>query len=336
MKLKLLFLVLLFSTICQAQVDLRNDDRQDLYKEKKLTKFKNTETIFVLPENVSTEKCEALLNEYWTATPFKLVTYEDFNMFDYLQKDHSFVQLELLKIYRNNQLMTFINYMHFFVVENSTKLLSKLENTKPKKRNKKLKNWIHNYVVDYTKVDLYLKNEFNSLIYTSTDEELIYKFYTENVFHNLNEGFFKNYIQQLNESFSDNIDLGLHSGEYSGRLKDLASQKLYIPAYVAIKLNKFTRTADENVDYFTKVFDEYTFDTEIMTAEDISQKIINNDDFYYLRLVRTDHLHFDIVHSISGDIIYSYTAGLIRGNLTPKDINSLNKKIKKAVKKYNK
>lgn len=338
MKIKLLIILTILSNVCMAQVDLRNKDRESKFKDKELAKFKNTETIFILPQNLDEEYCKEILNQYWTVTPFKVVNYNEFNIFNYLQKDYSFVQVKSRKIYRQTnmgtQLMGFTCFLDFSLLENSTKLYDKLYKVETHKRNKKLSKWIDDYVSSFMTINFYLKNEYKQFVYTKSDEELIHSLYTENAFHDLNDGFFKNYIQRINETFIDNINLDLHSGEYTSDLKNLATQKLYIPSYVALKNNAFTRETNEDVKYFNKLFTPYTFEKEVMTVEDICQKIKNNEDFYYLRLVRSDTTFFEVVHSLTGEVVYSYQTNLIRVNLYDQDIKDLDKKIKKAVKKF--
>lgn len=337
MKIKLLVILTILSNICIAQVDLRNKDRESRFKAKELAKFKSTETIFILPQNLDEKYCSEILNQYWTVTPFKIINYEEFNMLDYLQKDYSFVQVKSREIYRQtnmgSQLMGFTCFLDFSILENAKKLSDKLNKVDASKRNKKLSKWIDDYVSSLLTTNLYLKNEYKRFVYTKNDEELIHSLYTENTFHNLNDGFFKNYIQRINESFLENINLNLHPGEYTSDLKNLATQKLYIPTYVALKNNAFTRETNEDVKYFNKVFNPYTFEKEVMSVEDICQKIKNNDDFYYLRFVRSDRTFFEVIHSLTGEVVYLHQTGVIRVNLSDQDIKDLNKKIKKAVKK---
>ena len=75
------------------------------------------------------------------------------------------------------------------------------------------------------------------------------------------------------------------------------------------------------------------FSKSIISDEELNNKILNNEELYYLRYVRMNAERFlQVVNSKTGEIIYrNYITGMSY-NIKSKDIKELNDKIKKASK----
>lgn len=77
----------------------------------------------------------------------------------------------------------------------------------------------------------------------------------------------------------------------------------------------------------------YNYKYEVISDEELNNKILNNEELYYLRYVRMNAERFlQVVNSKTGEIIYrNYITGMSY-NIKSKDIKELNDKIKKASK----
>lgn len=339
MKHQLITLFTLITLICSAQISVgpKPIGQQTYFKKGVLNKMKNTKTIFVLPEYLIDEEGEKILEENWTITPFKIVRHNDFNLINYLNRDHSFFNMELLVITRTSKSYTTVEhrpYFDFFMIENSKELLNKVNNVKQQKRERKLKKWLDDYKLNYARINLYIKNN-NRDVYANNNSTILNKFYTENLFHNTLPGFFKNNIQQINKALTENKPISFDLNEYTPELKELATTPLYIPSYVAINFDPLTMDSNEDPEYFNQLFSKYTFETKITTAESISDKIMNKENFYYFRYTRYMGRSIEIVNSLTGNVVYKSKYNILfHFNIQPKHIAHLDKKIKKAVKKY--
>jgi hypothetical protein len=159
--------------------------------------------------------------------------------------------------------------------------------------------------------------------------------YTGDVFFNYKLGFLKNYFQKINDLIKNEEVYWMYEDDYLPELKKLSNHKLYIPSYMTIKYNGWKRQDSEKNDKNVEdIFKKYDYQYEIISDEDLNNKILNNQELYYLRYVRMNAERFlQVVNSKTGEIIYrNYITGLSY-KIKSKHIKDLNKKIIKASKK---
>ena len=162
-------------------------------------------------------------------------------------------------------------------------------------------------------------------------EKVINMLYNKDVFFNYKKGYLKNYFQKLNTLIDDEQTYWMYEEDYTPELKQLQTKKLYIPSYLTVKYNGFTIEDMPNTNaYIDELFNKYTFDYEVISDEELNDKIMQNEELYYLRYVRMNNERFiQIVNSKNGEIVYrNYLTGLSY-NIKSKNIKQINDKIKK-------
>ncbi|MFL0124072.1 hypothetical protein V2590_05235, partial [Tenacibaculum maritimum] len=105
--------------------------------------------------------------------------------------------------------------------------------------------------------------------------------------------------------------------------------------YMTIKYSGWMgQDSEEDDENIKDIFRKYDYGYEIISDEEISNKILNNEEFYYLRYVRMNTERFlQVVNSKTGEIIYrDYIMGLSY-RIKSKHIKKLSRKIKKVSKK---
>ena len=155
------------------------------------------------------------------------------------------------------------------------------------------------------------------------------------LFFNDSPGMLKNYFQKVNQQLEKEQVYWMYGGDYLPEIKNLTSQKLYIPSYMGIKYNAWKGIdGEEDEENIHDLLKKYDYDYEMIEENDLSNKILENEEFYYLRYVRVNaELFLQIINSKTGEIVYrDYMTGMsyrIKG----KHISNINSKIKRASKK---
>jgi hypothetical protein len=342
MKNKIILLLTLFFTVYSySQVSVGPSHAGKLKKFKKgvLDKFKNTETIFVFSNIYEKDIYEKVLKNSWDVTPYKIVNVNDFNILDYIGEKYSIGRLEGHKtvVYKKSGSSTTYLHMYFDIkMFNGDKILEKLNKLSPKKRKKKEKvnNIIDMYSINLARFLLYPKDEFIHTSMLHEIDKIVQTLYTKDVFFNYKPGFLKNYFQKINSLLKDEKVYWMYKKDYLPELKNLANNKLYIPSYMTIKYNPWIgKDSKINDEEIKGIFKTYNYQYEIISDEELSKKIMNNQEFYYLRYARENSEKFlQVVNSKNGEIVYrNYIPGFSY-NLKSKHIKDLNKKIAKALK----
>lgn len=236
-------------------------------RKKRFQKFKTTKTVFVLADIYDNETYRRILKEYWTVTPHEVVSASEFEIKDYDFNKHSFAKIEG---YRTDKATTSNGLMQSYTLYFN---FSMREGKKKK--------------VNMTSFTLYPKENFLNQVRSKKMNEVIMAVDQENVFYNYNTGFFKNYLQYLNKRISSEKNF-----YYDRQLKELESKILYLPSYTKLSLAK-------------SGFESYNFDYEFIDDEKLSSKILENEELYYLRYVKSNAFQkIEVVNSKTGDVIY--------------------------------
>ncbi|SFZ80606.1 hypothetical protein [Tenacibaculum maritimum] len=334
MKLKVLLLLLIaFQSYSQVSVGRRHVGKSKKFKKGVLEKFKNTETIFLLSNIYEKEVYEKILKDSWNVTPYKVVDLESFEIENYLSSKYSVAQLAGLKRSGggSTSLFTYID----FKIYDSDAIFKKLEKLSPKKRKKKKQDIINKNSSNIARFYIFPKDDFIRTSLSSDIGKIVNSLFTDDVFFNYKPGFLKNYFQKINNLIKNEDIYWMYEDDYLPELKKLTNNKLYIPSYMTIKYSGWMgQDSEEDDENIKDIFRKYDYGYEIISEEEISNKILNNEEFYYLRYVRMNTERFlQVVNSKTGEIIYrDYIMGLSY-RIKSKHIKKLSRKIKKVSKK---
>ena len=356
MKKQLIFLVCLFllsSISAQVSVSARHRGNVKKISKTQIDKFKKTTTVFVLSNILDKEVYEKVLRDSWDVTPYKIVDLDSFNILNFNDNNYSFVMLEGYHIiqYKDknaesaNRGRHFINlYLDLFMLQNDD-LISDLNdvNEKYEANSKSYRNEYFKAVnrdkVKLARFLLFPTDEFTFKMINSKDEDddidIIKTIYNDDVFYNYKPGFLKNYLQKINNKLIDEEEYWMYENDYTVEIKKLATNKLFIPNYHLIKFNHFKQKDKKNKEDFDKVFEDYDYEIEFQDQSIIDERILNEEEFYYLRYVRVNNQKFiHIINSKTGEIVYrNYVAGFLSSfNLKKRHIKDINTSIKKSLK----
>lgn len=326
----LFFLFISIHIFSQVSVGPKHIGKSSRFDKGVLDQFKNTTTIFVLSDNYDRSTYEQILKESWTVTPYKLVNYDDFSITNYLGEGYSIAQISgFIRTVSSNRVTrtSFFPYIeiNMYDGEEIVKRANELSEKKFKKRFQR--------IIDGNSISI-------ALFYLHTRDEFLNtrhldRLYREDAFFNDNPGMLKNYFQKINQQLEKEQIYWMFGGDYLPEIKNLTSQKLYIPSYIGIKYNAWKGIdGEEDEGNIHDLLKNYDYDYEMIEENDLSNKILENEEFYYLRYVRVNAERFlQIINSKTGEIVYrDYMPGTsyrIKG----KHISNINSKIKRASKK---
>lgn len=351
----LIFFLSFFSfSNAQVSVSSKHIGKAKKIKKENLDRFKNSTTIFILPDVYDKFIYEEILKESWTITPYEIININDFDFRKYLNKKYSFVDINFTSVqkYRLEKKETRFDenvfkayYFYFnldvFLLKNEKikKNISKLKNNK--KRDKKIQNLYLNKRENIARIALFLDSKtYNQELgikeaYKNLDDYET-KFSeiasSKNIFFNFRPGFLKNYFQKINNTISNNELYWLYGKDYLNEIKELKTQKLYMPEYFGFNFDPY-----RGVEYFAgeekihTLMEKYKFDYKIISSKELNEKIMNKENIYYARYARINTERFiQVVNALTGEIIYrDYFTGLSY-NLKPKNFKRLNKTIEKT------
>lgn len=306
----------------------------DLYN-----KFRNSTTIFILSELYDIKTYESIIKDSWKITPYKIITRDELNYKNYLNKNYSFINLYGLKL---GHFMFFGIRLH---IPNQEKIQNKIRKLNNKSKDINYAGMFNIYSDDIACFHLYMKNNFiNSLPYYEYGDALekakqktMEKMYTKEVYKSYNPGLLKNHFQKLSQLLKSNKAYWIYSDEENQELAKLSSQELILPSYLDLKFDISKGMDVKKInEYSNDLLKKYNFEYSIETLTDVSNRIMNNEEFYYLRytLSGTDRF-IQIVNSKNGEVIYRKYSPL-GDELKPKHFKAISKAIKKAAKRKNK
>lgn len=358
MKFKILLFLLSVTlhSFSQVSVGPRHVGTSSKFKKGDLEKFKNTETIFILSDIYEKEIYTKVIEDSWDVTPFKIVDYKSLNIDDYLNGKYSFAEIAGRLSYRESTgggTSTFlITYLDFKMYDNEAINKQKDKLSREKWR-KKREDILDKNASTFARFNLYQKDDFLRIAIPNVGkvstfgmdrsvilseeymDDVIEAMYSKDVFFNYKPGFLKNYFQKINELLKAEEVYWMFAKDFTPELKNLTKTKLYVPSYISIKMDRWkVEDSEENDENIDDIFGKYDFEYEIILDEELNDKIINNEELYYLRYVRMNSEQFiQVINSKSGDIIYRDYIGGRSFKIKSKHINELNDKIIKASKK---
>ncbi|MGB5983152.1 MAG: hypothetical protein WBG46_13505 [Nonlabens sp.] len=338
MKKKWIGLIVLLGFMTHAQVNVGvidgNNNLRPLNPE--LTKeIKEATLIFVKPKYFKTESVTEILESSWTISPYKIVDYNDFDPLEYQGPNFTVCRIYPHVMPRSNNMglryYLVNNQLEFYTLDPDllTKNIAEIEeDTNSERYNSQIRNALIRSRNAWASISLFdnaasvgdinqseteqvkqrLRRE--GLISEAEDQleiEDIYRTVNEkNYFLNLNQGWLKNYIQAVNDAVENDMVLSRYQNRYGEAVINLKNQRLLIPEYVGLKMSVLDDDVELDQELLAKVLKKYKYDREIVSASEIGQRILNGDDFYYLRYAPVfDWQFIEVVHSTTGKIIFS-------------------------------
>lgn len=352
--------------------DFRNNKIKNYDENGTLQRFKNSETIFIFSNFIDKTQMEEFLKKAWTVTPFKVISESEFNINNYLEGNYSFATYHRYGITFNRQKMqsagsydnstrtsnttpnniykstqqvssgftqqsTFTNDQFLFFLINKNEY-EKVREQRVKDNNFDIASFPRIFVSSF----LLSSNRFlpvknpksaevtkeNEIIYS----DIIRRFYDIDFMYDNKIGFLYNNIQNMNYHITKEIKISFFSEpEVSNQISKLKTDTLYIP-FDLYCLYTFKNLKEKNKDNFEKFKGDYDFPYNVLSSEDISTKIVNGEEFYYLRfnLIETENL-VQVVNSKTGDVIYSRRfSGMGPYQIPDKAIKNINREVKKS------
>lgn len=341
MKIQSLIFFLCISIGCFGQVSVgpRHAGKAKKFDKGVLEKFKNTETIFVLSETLDTDDYLKILEDSWDVTPYQIVHIRDFDVEKYLNGKYSIAKLGGFKrtIMRSGTGFSYTSLFTYidFLMYDWDEISKKLNKMSSKQKKKKKFDIIEENTQKIARVYIFPKDDFIETSMSKSMDETFVSLYIDDVFFNYKPGFIKNYFQKVNSLIKDEEVYWMYENDYEPELRNLSSNKLYIPSYMTIEYNGWTaRDSEEDDENIEDIFKKYDYQYEIIDDNELSEKIMNNEKLYYIRYVRMNTERFlQVVNSLNGEIIYrKYIPGLSY-KIKSKHIKDLNKDIAKASKR---
>ena len=363
-KIFLICLLLLFLIRVGAQVTVSSNVDRNLKKFDLETfkNFKSTTTIFVLSDVYHKDQYDKILKEYWTVTPYKIVSRYDFKLDDYLEGTYSFALLraycrDVGRVFESFNDITFFFYDY---EKNKTKI------EKLKIANKPYSDLIYSTRINIGAIHFFVNTEFiqkinnkfkdgrveyfysgissnfgsfstarrDTLKNSKYENDRIKEVFNSRIYKNYTLGYLKNYFQKINNLISNEEFMGMQEPISTDELKNLALQTLFIPeynktTYKPVKIEDEQKSEKE----ISNLFEDYIYKFEFISEKDLDEKIFSEKNFYYLRYVKINNQKFfEVVNGKTGEIIYKeHEEGFFTFNIQGSDFKKLAKKIKSKI-----
>jgi hypothetical protein len=272
------------------------------------TSFKQSTTVFIIPNYLDLETFEDILSLSWDVTEFEVIKQQDFDASNYFDANYSFASIKY-EITKSDYGTSGIFYYDIYDIEQD-KIIKEIRKYSQKQLKRKLPKILQKYSASIASCIL----QSNGLLrYYSMDQEKINKqINNDNVFENFSPGIFQNIIQDINRHLKEK-KYSPYGIVNDNELKKLAKSTLYIDRFsLPRNLKKGTDSGSENLEN-NPIFEEYKFDFKLTNINNISSNILEEEDFYYLRFTSVDNAtYFEIVNSITGETIYKAQGSIIR------------------------
>lgn len=355
-----MLLTFLTVSISIAQVAVSKNDMGRLaeFDKERFDKFKSTKTVFILSNIYSKEEYEKVLNEVWTVTSFEVVSANDFDYRNYLTEEYSFAHLQLnigSGASIGFHLEAYINF-YYLDLEEINKKISKVKNDQSKFINLIFDNYKGvgriNLLCDTQIIKLADKNNgsgggfalkmkdptiktYGKLtkdqVLKDYHKSMIEMVYDKPLFKTFTLGYLKNNFQEVNRLLKENQFVWLFDEMANTKaLKSLKTSILYVPEILKIEYKpgkiEDIELSSEDVK---KLMSKYKYKYEFISKDDLDNKILGNEDFYYLRYSRENAGSFiHVVNGKTGQVIYKEYVP-VRYNMKDKDFENLTKTILK-------
>ncbi len=302
-----------------------------------LEKLKASKTVFICRDSDDLEAMEKAIKEVWTVTEISVVPYSQVEEID-TEKTSVFSivgwHTETTFVKEQKPGISFgsdSSYDNVHIYLNLWMTAKGKKDKKNKKRKKSKKSKKDNVgKKSYCNIMLHpVFDDFAALIGDRSDDAIDY-IYKEATLKNWTPGFIKNYLKNVNDLLEKEQERWLYESDKKNKqLARLKGKILYIPDYALVKFNKFTGDESKRLKE-SKIFKAYPYKYKIVSAEELSKKILESEKaIYYLMYVKSSSNKFiSVYNSKTGAIIYRKYKGASY-NLKDGDMKDLAKAIKK-------
>jgi hypothetical protein len=338
MKNIIIIILILFSSSISSQISISASHvgRLKEIKQEDFNKFKKTKTIFLLSNIYSNEEYDQVLKSSWNITDYEIISFKDFDINNYSLEKNSFAVLggHIVEFQTKNGLFRkYFTYVEFFMFDEKDKLkeVNKFKEMSQKKKDKY--DILEKNRLNFARFYLLPTNDYlMDCINLKGIDYLSNRTFNEDVFYNYKLGFLKNYFQFINNKISNSENYWFYQeNSHTKKLVDLKTKTLYVPAYLIKHLVRDENNNEKVDEKLEDYFKDYSYKYELIEDDVVNTKILNNEEFYYLRYARVNSERFiQIVNSKTGEIVYTnYITGMsIR--LKPKHIEEISKTISKS------
>lgn len=301
-------------------------------------RFKASTTIFVVPVSYTKKEYEAMLGEIWTASAYKVVDQSEFdaNLTQYLTDAYSFAWLQC-DVMAENNLFYFKIYYDVFMLENE-KMLKKID--KAIGDPGKLSELIDDNKINFARIPFQQSNaSFEAtkkalnptvrMMFSGPKPDKVKEAFGEmirnNGINNFELGYLKNDFQRLNKVINDGKIYWMYLNQKLPEVKELKKTTLFVPDYIKSEFKPMSGAE--------KILDEkevkamlaaYRGKSELVSQDEISRKIMDGEDFYYLKFTRVIASKFiEVINGKTGEVIYRNYVTLAAYNIKDKDFENI-------------
>lgn len=250
------------------------------HSEKTFDRLKTTKTFFALPDVCNKKELKEIIKSVWTFNEISFVTFDEIksNKRKYISSDNILIYLRDMDFTVSKGIET-VGYFKKVVF-----LVSTYKNVQTTKKGE-----IKSDFLDIA--EIYLSKD----IVQSKDGEDTYC---------LQLGLIKNYFQELNMRLTNSQNLKMNDGIVKKeKLGALSRKTLYIPW--KIKSNGSTEEVENHKKFISKTFKNFEHPYELISNDELNEKIINGEDFFYLNDIQFSKFKIlSISNSKTGEIIY--------------------------------
>lgn len=283
--------------------------------------LENSTTYFIVPETLDFADIKQIMTDLWTYNNIVFIPSEDYVKEDLIKKGNTIIRihdtgfkLEREKYGQNRTVGTWFAYK-FELIYYEDVTVNKKGKIKPQ-------------TLELADIIFTPSMRFRYEMQPGYDEKKAQNVKDEPDIYNFQLGFIKNYFQILNKTLTERNTLDLKK-EFidDSKLKLLKDQTLFAPDWILKQVAPFsghmTKVLEPN-----DLFKDYNYNYQLISAEALNDKILNEEEFYYLMHTQfNEHQILSIIDSVSGEIIYSTEKKSY--NISSKDIKDISKNISK-------
>lgn len=290
-------------------------------KDSEFDYLKNTTTSFIVPEQLDFEKTKNLISSIWTFNDIIFIPHDEYNEDDYVIAENTIIRihndsysLEKTTLGKGTRTINSWYVLKFEMISYPSVRINK----KGKKDEEIFR------VADVFFTQSILNRYKNSPAYNKKKTKGISN---EPDYYNFDYGYIKNYFQTLNDKLNKKEQLNVRKGiENEEKLKGLKNQTLYVPDWILKTSNAFTGGLGK-IREPKELFGKYEYPYKMISYNDLNDKILNGEKFYYLMHSQfNEYKLLSVIDSVTGEMIY-----LIENkgySIKSSDIKDINKLIK--------
>lgn len=252
-------------------------------------KLKKCKVYIVCPKSIvdNKEEIQPLFDEAWNYTDIEIIGDDEIK--DYIDK-------------KNVAFFTTTILSDGAIKEIYTELWTTKEASKRSSSDNK---------IQFARFDYYYLCDFQEFYKSNNSDQMFGYLSTEADIKNFKPGIVANYLKLIESYLKDKEFLDCHDQiTNKEELSNLKDDTLYIADNLKVKFlfTAFKRgcESEDEVDV-DKIMARYPYTYQLITFEELSEKIVNGDNFYYAICLKSDEMrkHLTVFKSSTGECIYN-------------------------------